>query len=443
MSTKRHKQKPRRRQSHTGAAFGRDDDLPRSDDNPQDDVRLLLHDAAVAVQADDMTRFDDNVVMLAAQCDRPATRATVHSQVRQALEDRLQVAWDSGWQPADIHRMVLRRSTKPVADFTLRVIEHQLRSYARDTIHPGWRAQIAELREGAESPQDPIMSCREDGMSWLAIMDAAARCLHVLLILPPVQIIGPRPGEWVKSIDPQEFEVDDLILTRVRMLLAKAESTPYEAEAETFTAGAASLIARHRISEAMLAASRTDQPKDGASATRIGVENPYEQPKVQLLNAVAEANSCKVVWSKELGFATVVGFPSDLSGVELLYTSLLLQATNTMTAAGQRSVQGAHRRSRSFRASFLSAFAFRIGERLQEATDVEERSATAEFGGAARGERLPALVERDQHVTDTYERLFPQVVQTRSRTRFDREGWHHGRQAADQADMRSRAELRG
>ena len=48
--------------------------------------------------------------------------------------------------------------------------------------------------------------------------------------------------------------------------------------------------------------------------------------------------------------------PSDLAAVELLFTSLLVQAqTALMRAPGS---------SRSYRSSFLFAYAARIGERL-------------------------------------------------------------------------------
>jgi len=279
-------------------------------------------------------------------------------------------------------------------------------------------------------------------MSWLAVIDVAVRSIHLLTVLPRIQRITPLPGTWVRTTAAATSEVDERILARVRMLLAKAESTTFEAEAETFTAGAAALIVRHRIDEALLAETDQQAARDGAQARRIGIDNPYEQPKVQLLGSVAHANSCRAVWSKELGFATVIGFPSDLDGVELLFTSLLVQATRTMTATGQRSVQGAHRRSRTFRSSFLTSFAMRIGERLRQTTAEEEQRVGAERG-AATGSRLPALIEREQRVTETLTELFPRTVPTRSRATYDAEGWRQGRQAADVANMDVRTKLAG
>lgn len=408
---------------------------------PADEVRSHVSMAVLALNADQLSAYDDHIVVLAARCDQPASRATVVSVIRDMIAERLALVWDGGWQPADIHRIATRRSTKTVADFTVQVIRHDLSRFARDTVHPDWWAQVAELRADGRAASDPLAAGRAAGLSWLGVIDAAVRSIHLLSVLPRIERITPTPGTWVGRGGAPVSEVDERILTRVRMLLAKAESTPYEAEAETFTAGAASLIAKHRIDEALLAADQGPEGlRDGASARRIGIDNPYEQPKAQLLHVVAQANSCRTVWSRELGFATVIGFASDLDGVELLFTSLLVQATRTMTATGQKSLQGAHRRSRSFRSAFLTSFALRIGERLQQATEEEERRAGVDHG-APTGSRLPALIEREHRVEEAVSELFPQVVKTRSRATFDAEGWHQGRRAADDASMDVRTKL--
>ena len=91
-------------------------------------------------------------------------------------------------------------------------------------------------------------------------------------------------------------------------------------------------MAKYSIDHALLAAEtgRTEEP----GGRRIAVDNPYEAPKASLLQTVAQANRCRVVWSKELGLVTVIGFPADLDAVELLFTSLLVQANSAMLRAG-------------------------------------------------------------------------------------------------------------
>ncbi|BBA98044.1 hypothetical protein RVR_4077 [Actinacidiphila reveromycinica] len=211
-------------------------------------------------------------------------------------------------------------------------------------------------------------------------------------------------------------------LARIRALLAKAESTGFPEEAEALSAKAQQLMARHSIDAAALAAANGAGP-DAPAARRIGVDRPYEGAKALLLDAVAAANRCESVWSAEFGFSTVVGHRSDLEAVEVLFTSLLVQADRALH-------RGRTSRSRDFRESFLISYAARVGERLTAATEAE----VAEAARAAGPELLPALAARDLAVRDTTRRLFPRTTATRLKGR-DADGWRDGRTAADRARL--------
>ena len=80
------------------------------------------------------------------------------------------------------------------------------------------------------------------------------------------------------------------------------------------------------------------------------VQDPYVRAKMQLLAAVAEANDVRVVWYSSLGIANLVGGQADLAAVELLFTSLLLQVAQALSAA-ERSM-GRVAGPRSFRRSY-------------------------------------------------------------------------------------------
>lgn len=69
--------------------------------------------------------------------------------------------------------------------------------------------------------------------------------------------------------------------------------------------------------------------------------------------------------------------------MELLTTSLLVQADVAMLAAGRQVSYDGASRTASFRRSFLMAYAQRIGERLQEADDAVSASLAGFGGGAA------------------------------------------------------------
>ncbi|MGW6554404.1 DUF7168 domain-containing protein, partial [Streptomyces sp. NPDC055051] len=159
---------------------------------------------------------------------------------------------------------------------------------------------------------------------------------------------------------------------------------------------------------------------------RIGVEPPYEQAKAILLDAVATANHCRAVWNEAYGFSTVVGFEADLDPVELLYTSLLVQGTAAMTRAEAEQRRGGRKRTKSFRQSFLLAYANRLGARLE---------ATSRRVAAEAPTLLPVLASREVAVTARTDELFPETRATRVRAMWDEDGWNHGATAAETATL--------
>jgi hypothetical protein len=166
---------------------------------------------------------------------------------------------------------------------------------------------------------------------------------------------------------------------------------------------------------------------------------------------VAQANRCRVVWSKEVGLVTVIGFPADLDAVELLFTSLLVQANTAMLRAGGKQDAYGRSRTRAFRTSFLVSYAIRIGERLSEAAGhaeeeavAEQRAATAAGGRSGGTDLVPFLAARHQAVDDAVDEMFGDGL-TRSRAvrATDAEGWTSGRAAADLASLHNHAHIAG
>jgi hypothetical protein len=236
------------------------------------------------------------------------------------------------------------------------------------------------------------------------------------------------------------------VLARIRALLAKAESNEYGEEAEALSARAQELMTKYSIDQALLAVSsgREDQPV----GRRIAVDNPYEVPKTSLLQAVAVANRCRVVWTKDVGLATVVGFEADLDAVEVLFTSLLVQANAAMLREGSKQDAYGASRTRAFRQSFLVAYAIRIGERLAEAAEHTTREAAAEHAAAARTDGtanagsalVPFLAARHRAVDDAVDEIFGGALTRRRPLRItDADGWASGRAAADLASLHNRA----
>ena len=107
-----------------------------------------------------------------------------------------------------------------------------------------------------------------------------------------------------------------------------------------------------------------------------------------------------------VSLATVVGFPADIAAVELLFTSLLVQAQTAMTDAAERAPSGSRPRSRSFRASFLAGYTHRIGARLREINDAVYAEVESQQGGAF----LPVLRSRSEAVDELVTGLFGKLT---------------------------------
>ncbi len=348
--------------------------------------------------------------------------------------------WSAGWQPRDLLHVALRldkRAATLAADLTI----EQLRRTGRFDLAPaGWRDQLEStaqrVREAGLLPVGdgswrPLRRLLATGAGGPETLSSALRLLARIERLPSITMTLSPPSTWrAAAIRPTAATLNqaasderrEKVLTRIRALLAKAESTEHAAEAETFTAKAQDLMTRHAIDEALLHAG-VDDSVDVLSR-RVLIDNPYPYEKVQLLNQVAAANRVRVIWLEDLAMATAVGTPVDVDQVEMLFVSLLIQATRAMAEAGAAR-PGSFDRSPRFRRSFLTSYAIRIGERLVTA----DAEATASYGS----ELVPVLKRQQEAVDDEFDRLFPNTYQSSNRRYYDRRGWDAGREAADRA----------
>lgn len=361
-------------------------------------------------------------------------------------------AWRQGWQPAEVVRHARRTFGAAAARLVTDVIAAEMRGYLPATVADRWRGQLDAL--GAEvwwRSDDRYLQawCARERADGAAMNRCAAQVLLLLDTLIRLETLCPLPGTAERDAGPAGAGaagrwrsetgegIAPKVLRRVRALLDKAESTDFPSEAEALTARAQELMARHSIDAALLAAAGTAAPEEVAGV-RLGIDSPYESPKTLLLQVVARANRCRMVWRRKLGLATVVGFPADLEAVELLFTSLLVQATSAMLREGTRTDARGRSRTRSFRHSFLTGYAYRIGERLRAATDeMVERAAEASAGGGP----LPVLAARERAVDIAVSTRFANVARRTVHAGGDREGWLFGRAAADHARLHGRPEI--
>jgi Protein of unknown function (DUF2786) len=232
-------------------------------------------------------------------------------------------------------------------------------------------------------------------------------------------------------------------LRTVRLLLAKAEKAATPEEAEAYVEKAMTLMARHGIDEALLAATGQGPP-EGIERRSVGMDEPYSRDKAGLLNAIAEALHCGVVLhtapgSRGVKAVSVIGHLGSLARVDALYTSLLVQATSRMMRLRPRTTWSGQpiESVSAYRRSWLQGFSHTVFLRL---TDVERRAA-GETAGGAPGAEL-ALRSRDDEVAAALAEEFPDLAAGRAR-RLSGSGYAAGCRDGTLADLgASRLETR-
>ncbi|MFZ2178404.1 MAG: DUF2786 domain-containing protein [Rhodococcus sp. (in: high G+C Gram-positive bacteria)] len=369
----------------------------------------------------------------------------------QALVGELSSAYERGWQPSDVVHLARRSKEPSDPDLAAAVVLYDARcSRAEDRAPREWVEQLRTIGEQLpnaarlalripeestefrslaaglmfEDPYHSVYQLTDLAMAWMQLPE------WTVLTPPPSMWPRVRLAETVSAAQYAETEADAKVLNRIRGLLAKAEATDFAEEAETFTAKAQELMTRYAISAALL----HNQNGTGNAAVhsrRIHLDNPYVKEKVHLLTEIGDSNRVRTVWFSSLAIATVVGTPLDLQQVDMLFTSLLVQATRAMQSTDASSRNGS--RTTSFRKGFLAGFASRIGQRLRDA-DTRATVEAADEASIPVDDLLPILASTSEAVDAEFDRLFPRTRKSRGRA-VDAAGWHAGQEAAENATL--------
>lgn len=293
------------------------------------------------------------------------------------------------------------------------------------------------------------------------------------------------------------------MLKKVRALLDKAESTTFGPERDAFLAKADDLMLRHAIAEAELASLGGNNKREDPEVRRINVctaNNPLRDQLAAIITAVARHNRSKIIFSHTLDdkrsssrpvFASIVGFPSDLDYIEMVYTSLTLQLANelepkpdpsksemenvtALKAAGvpwsrivtllgyeyetedgkptpdrqriifgwrkyvkeQGETQLMNNNPKSYQRSYADGFVYEVSKRLRELKARQDRDIV---GGS---ESSTALVLRDRktEVDRLYAAAFPNVSKGKAPAsgKHNEAGWSRGTEAGRRADLGQR-----
>jgi Protein of unknown function (DUF2786) len=227
--------------------------------------------------------------------------------------------------------------------------------------------------------------------------------------------------------------MSELLIDKIRKLLAKAEGTDNANEAEAFSAKAAQLIAEHRVDPEHVREALTHGAL-GLRRIRLG-RGAYVRARLALLDAVARNQDCEVVF--ETGpagtTAVVAGYESDLEVTEVMYTSLHVQAASRMAGVRSRTPAATQR----WRRAFLFGFANRVAEQLESAkAHAGASDATTVDGRVPRAEdRAPDVLARSARVRAFAAHSFGPVAAARAAAPAQRSGWRDGHRAAAHADL--------
>jgi len=358
-----------------------------------------------------------------------------------ALTNMIDSMYENGWQPMDLVHVVRRQHTVAVADLAAAVLLHQADlTDAASRAPQDWVDQMSTVCEQFPKVAARVEATPDFLTAYLTssgktdYIAASDQWLDVLTLLgrwqtlPRWPQLGLKPSQWPRT-RPTVSGVagsdspNTKMLSKIRGLLAKADATDFEEEAETLTAKAQELMTRYSIDTMLLSQGHID-----IHGRRVHVDGPHAPAKAQLLHVVGTANRVKAIWDPEFAVATLVGAPVDVEQTELLFTSLLVQATRALghsPQAKKRKKAG----SAAFGKAFLYAYAIRIGDRLTDADAHALEEARHESG-----DLLPILAAQTVAVEAEFDRLFPRAKPMRG-PRLDAEGWDSGQAAADRADL--------
>lgn len=315
------------------------------------------------------------------------------------LADALTPMWQNGWHPLDVARSL------DIDKLSLKLYVDAL-SLCRASWHHSaaalWGSQADDL--GATAPwwhldqsYWPQFLARHNAQVYEA--ETAAN-LFALRVRRPHEMPILEGPPWEPGWGTDAHATDDAVLAKVRGLLAKAESTTFEHEAESLSAKAQELIARHSIDVALLGA-EVDVP----GGRRLYLHSPYTKPKFFLLAEIASVNRCRTCWNSHTATATLMGHHSDMHLTEVLFTSLLLQGTSAVLSSGPQRTQWGQPGTKAWRNAFWYGYAQRIGQRLRAAATTVREQHEETTGN----DLVPVLAARSDAVDRVFDEAFPET----------------------------------
>jgi Protein of unknown function (DUF2786) len=433
-------------------------------DDPLDhaaEVMRMISDSAAMMHGEFADRYVEALVERLVDLDGllVASGAPSHqrplSVFQQEIKTLITNIWERGWQPRDVMHAVKKDCSQRSARLAICLLLSEAKQSPQgDHMPPHWREQIDALPlVFSDDQQGRFLSSidrlvAEPIATWRTIEPAEViDALHDAMVLfrsirswRSLAVLCDPPSRWSAARNaaptaaptalqqgPDAPPTSTKTLATIRALLAKAEGTEFAEEAEAFAAKAQEMMTKYSIDAAMLDTRHGNDLAAGVKARRFHIDQPYAKEKVILLSTVGSINNVRIVFDDVYAMATALGFDEDLDVTDMLYTSLLVQASRALT---NTATPNGHASSPSFRRAFWLAFAQRVGERLREALDRASAESEQVYGNAL----VPVLQERKDAIDHRVTELFGQTRSMKTR-QVDAAGWHAGRNAADSASL--------
>jgi hypothetical protein len=234
-----------------------------------------------------------------------------------------------------------------------------------------------------------------------------------------------------------EDKAGDKTVARIRALLAKAESTDSLDEQAALIAKAQELQAKHNIDAAKLQAAG-GAPAEEIITVRIEIARPRQsggKALMRLMFALATCNGATAVCNELAGIrATVIGYPSELRAVEMIFTSLCQQLDHA-TAHALRHHKPADVHGRQYRVSYMHGWVDTVVRRLKDARAAAVAQASREDAGAGPVSTALVLRSREEQIEARMHEIFPRLSTFRAAYRPEASGLHQGRRDGERAAL--------
>lgn len=243
-------------------------------------------------------------------------------------------------------------------------------------------------------------------------------------------------------------------LEKIRALLNKAESTDFPDAARLLTEKAQDLMTKYALSEYELRMLDDPSVADKVETREVKLFAPHTMAKGYIFDAAAKGNGCKSVFgysdstyerveqdgdyvyrdltaSERYRTVHVTGFSRDIDNAEMLYTSLLLQATKELL----QSERPVWENTRTWNKSFYIGYGREIEQRLVLRRRAVAQDTVVTGVNGVEHNLLPVLASRTEQVKTEYEQVWKGRLSSVPIGRVGRSGYLSGHAAGKRADV--------